>query len=161
VSDETRPILLVIPADAVEEAVRDLVRIGYDRIVAYVTPEALGEYFAAGGRVETIDRITFADVAELRDRPDVAVVDVRFSAEHASGHVPGSVNASYTRLPEYLEERIPRGKTLLVHCQGGGRAAAGAAFLAREGFDVKLVDAPFSEWIEMGDTATREPAESF
>lgn len=158
VEDETLPILLVIEESAVEEAVRDLVRIGYDRIVAFITPETLTRYFDRGGKSRTIEQVSFAEVAELKDRPDVAVVDVRFAAEYASGHIADAINASYTRLPSYLEERIPEGKTLLVHCQAGGRAAAAAAFLAREGFEVKQVDAPFAAWQEVGEVVTGEPA---
>jgi hydroxyacylglutathione hydrolase len=115
------------PADhrggAVEEAVRDLVRIGYDNIVASSRPETLTRYFDRGGESETIQRIMFADVAEWQDRDDVVVVDVRFAAEYEAGHVPGAINASYTRLPSYVKDRIPHGKTLLVHCVTGGRSA--------------------------------------
>lgn len=157
VLDETRPILLVIDEARVDEAVRDLVRIGHDDIPGFVTPSTLAAYFAAGGPSATIERITFAEVARLAERPDVSVVDVRNPDEYASGHVPGSVNAPYTQLPLIAEERIPGGGTLLVHCQAGGRAAAAAAFLAAEGAEVMLVDADFSTWREIGEVVTGEP----
>jgi hydroxyacylglutathione hydrolase len=158
VEDETTPILLVIEEAAVEEAVRDLVRIGYDNLVAFVTPETLTRYFDAGGASETIPEATFAELAEWKDREDVAVVDVRFAAEFASGHVPGAVNASYTRLPSYVEDRVPHGKTLLVHCATGARSAAASAFLAREGFPVRYVDGPFTAYREVGEVASEEAA---
>jgi hydroxyacylglutathione hydrolase len=158
VEDETQPILLIIEEAAVEEAVRDLVRIGYDNIVAFVTPETLTRYFDRGGASETIEQATFAQVAEWQDRDDMAVVDVRFAAEFAAGHVPGAVNASYTRLPSYARERIPEGKTLLVHCASGGRSAPAAAYLAREGFQVRYVDGEFSTYQAMADVVTEDPA---
>lgn len=156
VEDETSPILLVIEEAAVEEAVRDLVRIGYDTVVAFVTPETLTRYFDRGGASETIEQATFAQVAEWKGREDMAVVDVRFAAEYAAGHVPGAISASYTRLPSYSRDRIPRGRTLLVHCQSGGRSAVAAAFLAREGFHVKYVDGDFSDYRQVGEVVTED-----
>jgi hydroxyacylglutathione hydrolase len=126
--------------------------------VAFVTPETLTRYFDRGGASETIEQATFAQVAEWQDRDDMAVVDVRFAAEFAAGHVPGAVNASYTRLPSYARERIPEGKTLLVHCASGGRSAPAAAYLAREGFQVRYVDGEFSTYQAMADVVTEDPA---
>ncbi len=157
VEDETLPILLVIEEAAVDEAVRDLVRIGYDRIVGFVTPETLTRYFDRGGVSETIPQADFARVAELQGREDVEVVDVRFAAEFASGHIPGAISASYTRLPSLARERIPEGRHLLVHCVSGGRSAAAASYLAREGFDVTFIDGEFASWREHGEVVTEEP----
>jgi hydroxyacylglutathione hydrolase len=158
VEDETTPILLIIDEASVEEAVRDLVRIGYDNIVGFVTPETLTRYFDRGGESETIQRIMFTDVPEWQDRDDVVVVDSRFAAEYEAGHVPGAVNASYTRLPSYVKDRIPHGKKLLVHCVTGGRSAPAASFLAREGFDVVYVDGAFADYQEMAETVVERPA---
>ncbi|MEO1077772.1 MAG: MBL fold metallo-hydrolase, partial [Bacteroidota bacterium] len=126
VMDETTPLLLIVDADDIDEAVRDLIRIGYDHPVAFAEPKTLDRYFAEGGAAATIPEIDFSEVEARRVEPGVTVVDVRFAAEFASGHVPGAVNASYTRLPEYAESRIPADQTLLVHCASGARAAAGA-----------------------------------
>jgi hydroxyacylglutathione hydrolase len=158
VEDETLPILLIIEEAAVEEAVRDLVRIGYDRVVAFITPETLTRYFDRGGASSAIERIGFKEVARLKDRPDVTVVDVRFAAEYAAGHVPGAINASYTRLPSYVRDRLPRDRKLVVHCVTGGRSAVAAAFLAREGFPVIYVDGPIAEYRQVGDLVTEENA---
>jgi hydroxyacylglutathione hydrolase len=150
VEDETQPIVLVIEEAAVEEAVRDLIRIGYDNIVAFVTPQTLTRYFDRGGRSAFIPEIDFEEVSRIRENEDVAVLDVRFASEFEAGHVPGAVNASYTRLPSYAEERIPRDRTLLVHCVSGARSAVAASFLAREGFPVKFVKGNFTDYQEMG-----------
>jgi hydroxyacylglutathione hydrolase len=158
VEDETTPMVLIIEEAAVEEAVRDLVRIGYDKIVAFVTPETLTRYFDRGGASESIERIMFTELPAWADRGDAVVVDVRFAAEYAAGHVPDAVNASYTRLPSYAKERIPHGKKLLVHCVTGGRSAPAASFLAREGFDVVYVDGEFADYQAVAETVVEEPA---
>ncbi len=156
VVDETTPIVLVIEEEQVEEAVRDLVRIGYDHVTAYATPEALETYFEDGGAFASIEEIDFETVEKLRQRDDVAVVDVRFASEYASGHVPGAVNASYTRLPAYAAERLPEGKTLVVHCVTGARSAAAAAYLAHLGYAVTYVSDSFERYHQFGPVETGE-----
>jgi hydroxyacylglutathione hydrolase len=161
VVDETTPMVLVVEEARLDEAVRDLVRIGYDRVVGYVTAEVLERYFEGGGAAASIPEISFQEVAASKDDEEVAVLDVRFASEFAEGHVPGAVNASYTRLPDYLEERVPEGKVLLVHCATGARSAAAAAFLAREGRDVRYVHGDLEAYPERLETvadASGEPA---
>ncbi len=85
-------------------------------------------------------------------------VDVRFASEYAEGHVPGAINASYTRLPDYVEQRIPHGKTLLVHCATGARSAAASAFLARAGYDVRYVSDSFPDYAAAHEVETGKPA---
>jgi hydroxyacylglutathione hydrolase len=161
VVDETTPIVLVVEEARLDEAVRDLVRIGYDQVVGYVTVEVLERYFEGGGAAASIPEISFQEVAASKDDEEVAVLDVRFASEYREGHVPGAVNASYTRLPDYLEERVPEGKVLLVHCATGARSAAAAAFLAREGRDVRYVHGDLDAYPEPLDAvadASGEPA---
>ena len=154
VTDETAPIVLIIEGDHVEEAVRDLVRIGVDNVVGYATPDTLERYVEGGGETASIPEITFQDVARRRGEPGTAVVDVRYASEYAGGHVPGAVNASYTRLPAYEGDRLPEGQTLLVHCASGARSAAASAYLAREGYSVAYVNGRFGDYAEAHPTHT-------
>jgi hydroxyacylglutathione hydrolase len=146
VMDETLPLVLIIDADHVDAAVRDLVRIGYDNVAAFVDLETLENYFDEGGEHAAIEEVDISAIDDLRADPDVAIVDARFASEFEVGHVPGAISASYTRLPEYVKDRIPVGKTIVVHCLSGARSAAAAAFLAREGFDVKYVNGLFANY---------------
>ncbi|MFK7843936.1 MAG: rhodanese-like domain-containing protein [Rhodothermales bacterium] len=146
VIDETMPIVLITREENVEEAVRDLVRIGYDKVIGFAEIETLERYFAEGGSQKAIKEIDFKQLDMSQLQHDEAVVDVRFAAEFDAGHLPGAISASYTRLPDYVKHRIPREKTLVVHCGSGARAAAAAAYLAREGFTVKYVNGNFSEY---------------
>lgn len=160
VTDPEAPLVLVAPAPRIEEAVRDLVRIGYDRVVAYVTYETLAAYFEAGGEAASIPEVDFGAVVG-RDAA-ASVVDVRREAEFAAGHVPGAVNAAHTRLAGRLDE-VPEGRRLYVHCQSGARAAVASAFLARAGYDVRYVNDDFSNLrkrgpVEAGSAAAGNPA---
>lgn len=149
VADDQTPLVLIIDEEDVEQAVRDLVRIGYDRIEAFATPETLTRYFNEGGARASIPIISFEEVAQMRTQPNVAIIDVRYASEYEAGHIPGAINASYTRLPEYLD-RIPRDQTLLVHCVSGARSAAAASFLAAQGYEVQYVIDDFANYRRLG-----------
>lgn len=146
VTDEMRPIVLVVEDEARERLTRDLVRMGYDRIVATVDPEELETFFDAGGAHESIPSTDFEGVRRRLASSSAVVVDVRDHFEYDRGHIPGAVNAPYTRLPEY-EERIPPDRPLLVHCESGARSAVAAAWLTAQGREVTYVDDTWpGEW---------------
>jgi hydroxyacylglutathione hydrolase len=145
VEDETTPITLIIDEEDVEEAVRDLVRIGYDNVVGFAEIETLQRYFRDGGASASIDEITFDEFEARRQTGDTAVLDVRYQSEFEDGHVDGALNASYTRMPEYAPD-LPSDETLLVHCGSGARAAAAAAYLRRTGRDVVYVNDHFENY---------------
>ena len=154
VEDETTPIVLIIDEEDVEEAVRDLVRIGYDNVVGFVEIETLQRYFEQDGPRATIDEIDFDAVEALRPDDQNAVLDVRYRSEFDEAHVDGALNASYTRMPEY-EADLPTDQTLLVHCGSGARAAAAASFLAQTGRSVKYVNDHFEDYY--GEAEEKEP----
>lgn len=144
VNEET-PIYLIIDEARVEEAVRDLVRIGLDDIVGYATPETLATYASNGGTWSRIETIDFAEMEARRHTPETAVLDVRRAVEFASRHVEGAQNIAHTRLAGRLAE-VPTDATVLVHCAAGARAAVAAALLARHGLDVVYVDDKFANY---------------
>jgi hydroxyacylglutathione hydrolase len=147
VEDADRPLVLVLEEEDVEQAVRDLVRIGHDRVEGFVDPHTLVRHWAQGGESASIPVIGMEELHELYADPDHVIVDVRTAAEYRAGHVPGAVNAPHTRLP-LLMGHIPRAGTLYVHCQGGGRSAVASAFLAARGREVVFVDGAWSRWVE-------------
>jgi len=146
VEDETRPIYLITDEEDVDEAVRDLVRIGYDNVKGFAEIETLQRYFADDGPSETIEEVTFDALDALRETGTAEVLDVRYRSEFEEGHVDGALNASYTRMPEY-EKDLPEDKTLLVHCRTGRRAAAAAAFLRRTGRDVVYINDNIDDYL--------------
>jgi len=140
-------VYLVIDRDRVDHAVRDLVRIGLDRVAGYVTPAALAAYAEAGGPLRSTEVIDFDGVRRRYRQPDVAVLDVRSAVEYGAGHVEGAINVPHTRLAAQLE-RIPKDKDVLVYCRSGGRAAAASALLERAGRRVIYVDDDVARWTQ-------------
>jgi len=135
-------ILLVNDAGEVEEAVRQLIRIGLDKVETWLPAS---EALAVDEITAHQESITTAHLAEaLAANPAAAVLDVRGAGEFAAGHVKGAVNIAYTRLAARISE-VPNGSPLYIHCGSGLRAAFATSFLAGEGHEVVYVNGLFGE----------------
>jgi hydroxyacylglutathione hydrolase len=143
--EENSPIILLVnDADEVDQAVRELVRIGLDKIEGWV---CASEALAVPGVTSHQKSIT---TAELAGHSDAVVLDVRGASEFAEGHVRGAKNIAYTRLAARLDE-VPDAHPLYVHCGSGLRASFAVPYLVSKNHEVVYVDGPFSEipdWIK-------------
>lgn len=137
--EENTPIYLIVDEHRVEEAVRDLVRIGLDKVEGYATPATLHNYTEEGGKLDSIPIIDFGQMEEKMEADGKAILDVRKASEYNEGHIEGAYNHAHTRLLETYT-KLPKDKRLLVHCQSGGRASVAAALLKQKGFEVELVN---------------------
>ncbi|MCA1801276.1 MAG: MBL fold metallo-hydrolase [Rhodothermaceae bacterium] len=140
---EDDDIYLVVEEHRLEEAIRDLYRIGLDRVKGYVTARDLQMYAAQGGKMDKLPVTTFEAVENLDSNS--VVLDVRKASEFNESHVEGALNYAHTRLLPKKDE-LPSGKKFYVHCQSGGRSAVAAALLKRSGFDVVLIDDEFANY---------------
>ncbi|HET6527790.1 MAG TPA: MBL fold metallo-hydrolase [Balneolaceae bacterium] len=138
-------IYLIIDEENVEEAVRDLVRIGLDDIAGYITPEELEAYGQKEDGLESIETIDFDRVAKLLKDDENRVLDVRKATEFNAGHIAGAENIAHTRLAD-REKELDKDKTWLVHCKSGGRASVAAAQLESEGYKVKYIKDKIEKW---------------
>ena len=144
VEENSSIILLVNDANEVDQAVRELVRIGLDKIEGWV---CASEALAVPGVTSHQKSIT---TAELAGHSDAVVLDVRGASEFAEGHVRGAKNIAYTRLAARLDE-VPDAHPLYVHCGSGLRASFAVPYLVSKNHEVVYVDGPFSEipdWIK-------------
>ncbi|MET0396365.1 MAG: rhodanese-like domain-containing protein [Longimicrobiaceae bacterium] len=131
---------------AVEEAVRDLAMIGLDRVAGYFGTEAVEAWAAERRELQTTPQIDSGELAERLRAGTVAVLDVRGAAEWEEGHLPGVDNIPVGYLLDRADE-IPRGRPLVVHCQGGARSAIAASVLQANGFrDVVNLAGGYAEW---------------
>ena len=149
ITDPATHLVLVIDKADAADAVRQLARVGLDRVVGIVTPDGFAAYAEGGGEVDETEEITFDEVAERRNRDGVTVLDVRRQTEYDAGHIPGATHVPHVRLAEHLDT-LPKDEALLVHCQSGVRAAVASALLASHGFDVTYVNDGFPQWREIG-----------
>jgi glyoxylase-like metal-dependent hydrolase (beta-lactamase superfamily II)/rhodanese-related sulfurtransferase len=133
-------------AAAVEDAMRDLCRIGIDRIEAAVTGEPA--LWAAGEALESFATADFAALAGRADRGSLVVLDVRRDSEWADSHLDSAVHVPLHQLGDRMSE-LPPGE-IWVHCQAGYRAAIAASMLAAGGRDVVAIRDDFSSAREAG-----------
>lgn len=133
-----KPLVLVADAGSrgageIQEAVSQLVRIGYDRIVGYLGG-GLDAWQAAGRKIVGYDTLSAAMLAERLDADELLpVVDVREAAEWHAGHIPGSVSLP---LHDILtqESGLVKGIQVAVHCGHDYRATLGASLLEQVGY---------------------------
>ncbi len=94
--------------------------------------------------------ITAAQLAELLDKGEVLVVDVREVNEFADGHIPGAVNMP---LSTFQASKLPKaeGKTIILNCLGGKRSgmALEKCSVAQEAVDTHLAGG-FGAWASAG-----------
>ncbi|MBU6366027.1 MAG: MBL fold metallo-hydrolase [Gemmatimonadetes bacterium] len=142
------PVYLVVEPSRLEEAVRNLVRIGLDDVRGYVPPAALEAWLAtpaAAGAVARIESVSMAELEARRQAGGVAILDVRGGGEHALAHIPGAQHIAHTRLLPHVDE-VPRDCPVLVHCGSGARSAHATALLQRHGATVVNVADTFARW---------------
>lgn len=94
---------------------------------------------ALGGLVLwQISRTMVGKVAPARARALVEggarLVDVRSPAEHAAGHIRGSVNIPVSDLASRTSELGDKAKPVVVYCASGMRSASAKGILKRAGF---------------------------
>ncbi|WP_353128989.1 MBL fold metallo-hydrolase [Parapedobacter pyrenivorans] len=134
-------IVLVADDAQVEDLTRKLMRIGLDNILGYISGVD-----DLGLALETRNIIDMDTFGSLLGRDDVQVVDVRSATEYAAGHVPGAINLFVGTLADHLD-KLDRSKQLVIHCQGGARAAIAQSVLAAYGFkDVQNFSGGMAEW---------------
>ena len=143
--DPARPIVLIIEEDGLDAAIRDLVRIGYDDIRGWAAPDVLSAFRDAGGAVQAIESIDFAEFERRRQAGPLTVLDVRGASEYDTRHVPGAMNIAHTRLG-VRQPVFASNAPVYVHCAAGARAAVSAAYLQANGVPVVHVDGNFSGW---------------
>jgi hydroxyacylglutathione hydrolase len=135
----------------VEELARDLAGIGLDRVAGYFGSGVIDAWRTSQSQLQSISSLTLTEFAERQRQNGDVVLDVRGEGEWNAGHVPSSMNVPLGELDQRLNE-VPRGRTLLVHCQTGARAAIAASLLRARGFsDVRLFSGGFAAWRAAGE----------
>jgi hydroxyacylglutathione hydrolase len=137
---EDDTIMLVVEESGdVHLAAQQLYRIGFDKLVGWMT---VNEAREGGLFTEKTKRIPFKDFDPQQAISDGAILDVRTTAEYTKGHFDGALSLPYTRMRAHLSQ-VPTGKRLFVHCASGKRASLAASFLRAQGFDAVHIDGSY------------------
>ncbi|PRC43078.1 MBL fold metallo-hydrolase [Mycobacterium sp. ITM-2017-0098] len=122
--------------EQIDDARRELVRIGVDN----VTGSASGDIatLADAAPLRSYRVADFGELAAARRDGEIAVLDVRQTAEHAESHIPGALNIPLHELADRLDD-VPTGE-VWVHCGSGYRASVAASMIDRADRTPILVD---------------------
>jgi len=121
--------------DDARQAVRLLLRLGYDRVTGFLA----GGLHAWETSGKPYDRIPAVHVDELTARitegRSFTLLDVREAEElEQTGKLPGAVHVFLGDLRDRLDE-VPRKEPVTTFCGSGQRAIIAASILKRSGFD--------------------------
>lgn len=94
-----------------------------------------------------VDGVAVQDVSKLMSQGAVAL-DIRDPDEHATGHIPGSVNLSRGKLEMNIEGVLPDlDTTILCYCNAHNRGALSAASLRDMGYrNAKFIAGGLNAW---------------
>ena len=109
------------------------------------------------GDRDELEPVTREELARrLDDGDDLVVLDVRPTAEHAAGHLPGAVSIPVGELRRRLAE-LPRDREIVAYCRGPYCAFAHEAvtLLREEGFSARRLEDGLPEWQAAGLAVTR------
>ena len=139
-------ICFVIDRERIWEAVTDCIRVGLDKIEAYIAPEQVLEYRESGGHLSSFDQIDMKQFPSRLSAPMTISLDVRRAAELAeTGTIEGAINIAHTQL-SHRHIELPRDKEILVFCRTGNRSRFASGYLDRLGYRVILADGGIEAW---------------
>jgi hydroxyacylglutathione hydrolase len=134
-------LVLLSPNTSQHDAmVRQLIRIGYDRLSGFLA-EGTDAWKRAGLPTERTPQIGLEALSLAQRQPQAPlIIDVRQRSEFRGGHISGALNIELGELQEHLDG-LPREVPIVTVCASGMRATAAGSILQRNGRDnVQVVD---------------------
>jgi hydroxyacylglutathione hydrolase len=137
------PFILLAAPSQMDDLTRKLMRIGLDNIHGFVDAAKINEL--ANGPLSTS---TMVNISDVKANTTAQVIDLRGAAEFNAGHIAGATNVFVGTLLQNLA-KVPKDKPVIIHCQGGDRAAIGYSLLLKEGYtNVSNYSPGINEWIK-------------
>ena len=137
------PFILLAAPSQMDDLTRKLMRIGLDNIHGFVDAAKISEL--SNGALSTSKMVSISDV---KANTTAQVIDLRGAAEFNAGHIAGATNVFVGTLLQNLA-KVPKDKPVIIHCQGGDRAAIGYSLLVKEGYtNVSNYSPGINEWIK-------------
>lgn len=151
------PIILIADDPTIrEDAVRQLIRIGYDDLRGYLDG-GIAAWQAEGFSVSRVPVLSVEEFYAARKQGSPThILDVRQDAEWRAGHLPRAIHVEGGRLP-FGDLPITKDEPLVVHCGHADRSTVAISILERRGYrDVRLMYGGFSAWQSAGLPVIRD-----
>jgi len=148
----SRFLLVAESADQRSDAIRQLIRIGYDNLEGH-----LEGGIEAWARTYPVEAVPSIKVTELHERLDeVTVLDVRQTSEWEVGHIPNAIHFEGGRI---AWDQLPfsHDKPLAVQCASGSRSMVAISVLRKRGFhNLIQVEGGMNQWKKHGFEIARD-----
>jgi len=128
-----------------------LSRVGLERVAGHLAG-GLASWDAAGRALETLPQWPVDELkAQIAERPQLQVLDVRRPGEYAAGHVPRARSLPLDRL-EREAGSLDRSRPIAIVCASGYRSNVACSLLRQKGFTGELynVAGGTTAWVAAG-----------
>ncbi len=140
------PLILAVESrEATPGAVRQLLRVGYERLEGYLAVPFEG--WQEWGTTASTARVPIDALGP--GGPQYQVLDVRERSEWSEGHIPGALSIPLSELRQRTGA-IPTERPLVVHCAHEFRSTIAGSLLQRAGFEVSHLIGGFEAWRQAG-----------
>jgi glyoxylase-like metal-dependent hydrolase (beta-lactamase superfamily II)/rhodanese-related sulfurtransferase len=129
-----KSLVLITEPGKEEETVIRLSRVGFDKILGYLTG-GFETWTNAGEKIDLVIDIEPDELAiDMPHDEKMVVVDVRRETEFADGHIKDAVNLPLHDMMDMLKiAQFEDNQNLYVHCAGGYRSVIASSLLKRQG----------------------------
>jgi hydroxyacylglutathione hydrolase len=134
IADYNKPILLIVEdPEALNFAVRNLLRLGLDNFAGYLLG-GVEAWYKAAQPLEKINLITVHELKNMIDeKKEMTLLDVRRENEWKEGHIKEASRIYLGHLPNQTDKLDPN-KPVVVICKTGKRSSFGTSILLKAGF---------------------------
>jgi hydroxyacylglutathione hydrolase len=137
--------ILVAEPHQMDDLTRKLMRIGLDNIFGFVDASKMNQVYTGN-----LSKSNMVMIDTVKTNKDAEIIDIRGVAEFNSGHIAGAKNVFVGTLLQNLDQ-VPKDKPVIMHCQGGDRAAIGYSLLVKEGYtNIMNYSGGINEWVKEG-----------
>lgn len=151
-----RPIALIVETPLLlEQAVRNLIRLGYDSFAGYLRV-GMDHWSKNGNEISTLPMITAKDLqTSMKKGEEMLLIDVRDRRETAHGVIEGARQLHLGEVQARLGE-LPKNKTIITYCGSGVRGSCAASLLLRNGYNkVVNLHGGFGAWQNVIHSSSR------
>lgn len=132
ITDLKQPIILVTDEGREEEAVMRLARVGYDNCIGFVKG-GFKSWADAGKVIDKIESVTAEELANLKVKENVKVIDARKPSEYEAEHVEDALLFPLDFINDHLHE-LDKNEKSYVHCKSGYRSLIAVSILKKNGY---------------------------
>ncbi len=137
IPDIKQKLLIIADEDGEEEVITRLARVGYDHTIGYLKG-GFKAWKQSDKETDTIISIGANELADMINKGEAYIIDVRKEGEYLSEHVEGANNLPLDNINESMAA-LDKDKIYHVHCASGYRSMIFNSILKARGFD-NLID---------------------